>query len=79
MPRTAHGAADEKPLRERAAVMRAYGAYRKKLFTTTNEDQRFALCVAEHHLSFGQARKRHALREIGPYEFRVLVAHSNPP
>ena len=51
--------------------MRAYGADHKKLFTTTNEDQRFAPCVAEHHRSFGQARKRHALREIGPY-IRVL-------
>ena len=75
MPGTAHRIVDEQPFGKRAAVVRADGADREQLTAATDEEQRFALSVAEQHRAFGEGRQRHALREIGPFESSFVVAH----
>ena len=75
MPRAADRLAHDEPGGERATVMRARRADGEQFRAAANQDQRLALRVAEKYLSVGRAGKRHALCEIGAFEFRFWLAH----
>jgi hypothetical protein len=76
MPRTAHGVADDQPLGQRAAVMRASGAERHDLVVRAADQQHgLAMRVPEQRRAGGEVAGGNPRLEIRTRELRFMSTH----
>ncbi len=79
MPRAADGIADEKPLRERSAVMRTGGGNRKYFLAASRQQDCLATDVSRQQSAVRQLRQSHSIGEIGPAGLGISFAHGFLP
>ena len=79
MPGTAHRAADNESLGERAAIVRAMGADGERLGAATHEQHRLFLHMANELAAIWQFSGGDSKREIGAGGLRLIFSHSVLP
>ena len=76
MPRATNRVADQQPVGQRGAIVRANSTDREQFVTAPRKQHRFAVCVPKQHSAVGNFRERDALDEVRSTEFVLCFVHS---
>src|SRR5262245_51402932 len=75
VPGASHAVADNQSFGERAAVMRASRADRKKFVPAARKKHGVVAHMPAHHAAIGNVANGHAAREISPFRLGLLSRH----